>query len=82
MANVKVRARQIFVPLEKPDIRNAITQRLEWRYTVGPWVDMTHARAMETFKIWKISEAEGDLVLALAKGFGSSILYIGEEPEA
>jgi len=82
MANVKVRARQVFIPLDKPDTRNAITHRMEWRYTVGPWVDMTHARAIETFKIWKVSEVEGDLVLALAESFGSSVLYIEEEPSA
>lgn len=77
MATIIVEARQEFV--ERTEIPSDLPiNRWQnvWVYNVGSWKDQTEAQALDTFRLWSISEKEAKVTLAFARAFGFTTLEV------
>jgi hypothetical protein len=71
MARVTVEAQEKFVSNRYDRYDTVSSHHMEWRYNVGPWVNLTEDKARRTLSIWGFDDKEITHMLHFARAFES-----------
>lgn len=70
MAKITIIATEKYVDNKYNRYDTVSSHHLEWRYSCGPWVNLTEDKAIETLRIWLVDEKEIQHMLHFARAFG------------